>query len=148
MTDNRLPDGVEALGPIESRFDEALTFGALDFLAALHPKHNPVRLAPPAPGLEDRRVEVTGPPEAKMAINALNSGGRVWLADSEDANTQVRLSEGQVVSRELVEPIVAEELAALGGPDSHADGRQLFEAVVLSDDFEDFLTLPAHAEMP
>jgi malate synthase len=37
--------------------------------------------------LEDRRVEITGPTEAKMAINALNSGARVWLADLEDANT-------------------------------------------------------------
>jgi malate synthase len=35
----------------------------------------------------DRRVEITGPTERKMAINALNSGARVWLADLEDANT-------------------------------------------------------------
>ena len=35
----------------------------------------------------DRRVEITGPPEPKMAINALNSGAKVWLADLEDANT-------------------------------------------------------------
>jgi malate synthase A len=37
--------------------------------------------------LVDRRVEITGPPEPKIAINALNSGARVWLADLEDANT-------------------------------------------------------------
>ena len=37
--------------------------------------------------LVDRRVEITGPPEPKMAINALNSGAKVWLADLEDANT-------------------------------------------------------------
>jgi malate synthase len=43
------------------------------------------RVAPPAPGLEDRRVEITGPPERKMTVNALNSGARVWLADFEDA---------------------------------------------------------------
>ena len=35
----------------------------------------------------DRRVEITGPTERKMTINALNSGARVWLADLEDANT-------------------------------------------------------------
>ena len=35
----------------------------------------------------DRRVEITGPTERKMAINALNSGAKVWLADLEDANT-------------------------------------------------------------
>ncbi|MDG4825630.1 malate synthase A [Asanoa sp. WMMD1127] len=43
------------------------------------------RVAPPAPGLVDRRVEITGPPERKMTVNALNSGARVWLADFEDA---------------------------------------------------------------
>ncbi|WP_433089509.1 malate synthase A [Dactylosporangium sp. CA-052675] len=43
------------------------------------------RVAPPAPGLEDRRVEITGPPERKMTVNALNSGAKVWLADFEDA---------------------------------------------------------------
>ncbi|WBB68534.1 malate synthase A [Micromonospora sp. WMMD812] len=45
------------------------------------------RVAPPAPGLVDRRVEITGPTDAKMTINALNSGAKVWLADHEDANT-------------------------------------------------------------
>jgi malate synthase len=39
------------------------------------------------PGLEDRRVEITGPTDPKMAINALNSGARVWLADLEDATS-------------------------------------------------------------
>jgi malate synthase len=45
------------------------------------------RVAGPAPGLVDRRVEITGPTERKMAINALNSQALVWLADLEDANT-------------------------------------------------------------
>ncbi|MDQ0635516.1 malate synthase [Arthrobacter pascens] len=45
------------------------------------------RVAPPAPGLEDRRVEITGPVDKKMTINALNSGARVWLADMEDSST-------------------------------------------------------------
>ncbi|MCX4695355.1 malate synthase A [Streptomyces sp. NBC_01408] len=43
------------------------------------------RVAPPAPGLTDRRVEITGPPERRMAVNALNSGAQVWMADFEDA---------------------------------------------------------------
>ncbi|MBQ1023591.1 malate synthase A [Micromonospora sp. C95] len=43
------------------------------------------QVAAPAPGLEDRRVEITGPPDRKMTINALNSGAKVWLADFEDA---------------------------------------------------------------
>src|SRR5437899_3729244 len=48
--------------------------------------------------LLDRRVEITGPPERKMAINALNSGARVWLADLEDANSPTwdNLVTGQV----------------------------------------------------
>ncbi|WAL64386.1 malate synthase A [Amycolatopsis cynarae] len=45
------------------------------------------QVAPPAPGLEDRRVEITGPTDRKMTVNALNSGARVWLADFEDATS-------------------------------------------------------------
>lgn len=44
-------------------------------------------VAAPAPGLEDRRVEITGPTDPKMTINALNSGACVWLADQEDATS-------------------------------------------------------------
>ena len=39
--------------------------------------------APPAPGLEDRRVEITGPPDRKMVVNALNSGAKTFMADFE-----------------------------------------------------------------
>jgi malate synthase len=39
--------------------------------------------APPGPGLEDRRVEITGPPDRKMVINALNSGAKTFMADFE-----------------------------------------------------------------
>jgi malate synthase len=42
-------------------------------------------VAPPPPDLDDRRVEITGPAEPKMLINALNSGARVFMADFEDA---------------------------------------------------------------
>jgi malate synthase len=61
----------------------------LDFLpATAHIREDTSwRVAPPAPGLEDRRVEITGPTDRKMTINALNSGANVWLADFEDANT-------------------------------------------------------------
>ena len=57
-----------------------------DFL----PETESVRLggwtAPEAPkALADRRVEITGPVERKMMINALNSGARVFMADLEDA---------------------------------------------------------------
>jgi malate synthase len=39
--------------------------------------------APPAPGLEDRRVEITGPTDRKMVINALNCGAKTFMADFE-----------------------------------------------------------------
>jgi len=62
------------------------------------------RVPPPPPGLEDRRVEITGPTEPKMAINALNCGANVWLADLEDANTPHwrNVVGGQVVLRDAV----------------------------------------------
>ena len=43
------------------------------------------RVAGAGPGLEDRRVEITGPTDRKLTLNALNSGAKVWLADHEDA---------------------------------------------------------------
>jgi len=48
--------------------------------------------------LQDRRVEITGPTDRKMLINALNSGARVFMADFEDANspTWSNLVDGQV----------------------------------------------------
>ena len=45
------------------------------------------RVAPLAPGLADRRVEITGPTDRKMVVNALNSGAKVFMADFEDSNT-------------------------------------------------------------
>ncbi|MFE1441635.1 malate synthase A [Streptomyces sp. NPDC058739] len=44
------------------------------------------KVAPSPAALDDRRVEITGPTDRKMTINALNSGARVWLADFEDAS--------------------------------------------------------------
>jgi malate synthase len=56
------------------------------------------RVAPPAPGLADRRCEITGPTSRKMTINALNSGARVWMADFEDATapTWFNIVDGQL----------------------------------------------------
>ncbi len=45
------------------------------------------RVAPPPRDLSDRRVEITGPVDRKMMINALNSGARVFMADFEDATS-------------------------------------------------------------
>ncbi|RNL86172.1 malate synthase A [Halostreptopolyspora alba] len=83
------PRRQELLAERERR-QERISAGAdLDFL----PETRNVRedpswtVAPPAPGITDRRIEITGPTDQKMTINALNSGAKVWLADFEDANT-------------------------------------------------------------
>jgi malate synthase len=100
--------------------DRVLTRPALEFVARLHRKFNPVReqllarrrerqstiergasldfltetaairdsdwrVASAPRDLDDRRVEITGPVDRKMMINALNSGARVFMADLEDA---------------------------------------------------------------
>jgi malate synthase len=67
------------------------------------------QVPPPPPGLVDRRVEITGPTEPKMAINALNCGANVWLADLEDANTPHwrNVVGGQVVLRDAVRRTLA-----------------------------------------
>jgi malate synthase len=56
------------------------------------------KIAPIPPDLQDRRVEITGPVDRKMIINALNSGAKVFMADFEDATspTWANLVEGQV----------------------------------------------------
>ncbi|EFM18292.1 MULTISPECIES: malate synthase A [Pantoea] len=55
--------------------------------------------------LEDRRVEITGPPDRKMVINALNSNVKVFMADFEDSLSPEwsKLMEGQLTLREAVQ---------------------------------------------
>ena len=57
-----------------------------DFLTATRDvRESNWRVAPTPPDLLDRRVEITGPVDRKMMINAMNSGARVFMADFEDA---------------------------------------------------------------
>jgi malate synthase len=75
---------------------------SLDFLPETAPIRSAEWQVAQAPAdLLDRRVEITGPTDPKMAINALNSGAKVWLADLEDSNTPhwKNVVEGQVVLR-------------------------------------------------
>jgi malate synthase len=83
------PRRAELLAARETRQVEISAGGTLDFLPGTRQiRDDPAwRVTSPAPGLVDRRVEITGPTERKMTINALNSGADVWLADFEDANT-------------------------------------------------------------
>jgi malate synthase len=101
MSDVLTPDAIEFLERLHREFEprrrelldarrhqaaRVAAGDALDFL----PETADVRsadwsVAPAPPDLEDRRVEITGPAEAKMTINALNSGAKVFMADFEDA---------------------------------------------------------------
>ncbi len=70
-----------------------------DFLAATRAvREGDWRVAPAPRALENRRVEITGPTDRKMIINALNSGASTFMADFEDANTPTwqNMVEGQV----------------------------------------------------
>ncbi|GAA3358018.1 malate synthase A [Streptomyces antimycoticus] len=78
----------ELLARRAERRAEIARTSTLDFLPeTAHIRDDPDwRVAPAPPALEDRRVEITGPTDRKMTINALNSGAKVWLADFEDAS--------------------------------------------------------------
>lgn len=107
---------ITAAPPAEDRLVEILSPQALAFVAELHgrfgARRNDLlraraerqppsgfleetreireadwRVAPPRTDYEDRRVEITGPTDRKLVINALNSGARGFMADFEDANS-------------------------------------------------------------
>jgi malate synthase len=71
------------------RRQQAIDSGVLpDFLPeTLSVRESNWKVAPIPADLADRRVEITGPVERKMIINALNSGARVFMADFEDSNS-------------------------------------------------------------
>ena len=60
------------------------------------------RVAPIPADLQDRRVEITGPTDRKMVINALNSGAKVFMTDFEDSNSPTwdNLVRGQINLRD------------------------------------------------
>jgi malate synthase len=63
------------------------------------------KVAPIPADLQDRRVEITGPVERKMVINALNSGAKVFMADFEDSLSPVweAVVQGQINMRDAVD---------------------------------------------
>jgi malate synthase len=76
-----------------------------DFLPETrHIREGDWKIAPVPDDLQDRRVELTGPPDIKMTINALNSGAKTWMADFEDANcpTWRNMLESQFNLREAI----------------------------------------------
>ncbi|GAA4672421.1 malate synthase A [Streptomyces chumphonensis] len=88
----------ELLARRAERRAEIARTSTLDFLPeTAHIRDGDWRVAPAPAALEDRRVEITGPTDRKMTINALNSGAKVWLADFEDASapTWANVVDGQ-----------------------------------------------------
>ena len=77
-----------------------------DFLAETRDiRESDWQVVPTPADLQDRRVEITGPVDRKMVINALNSGARVFMADFEDANSPTWSNnlEGQINLRDAAE---------------------------------------------
>lgn len=84
----------------QKRFDAGET---PDFLAETrHTREGDWKVAPIPADLQDRRVEITGPVDRKMIVNALNSGAKVFMADFEDASSPVwaNMVEGQINLRD------------------------------------------------
>jgi malate synthase len=78
----------ELLAARRERDAELARGGTLDFLAETRElREDEWRVAEPPRDFLDRRVEITGPTDRKLVINALNSGARAFMADFEDANT-------------------------------------------------------------
>ena len=108
------PDALLFLADLERRFgrarrnmleyrqdrQERFDYGELpDFLPETeHVRNSMWEVAPIPPALRDRRVEITGPVDRKMMINALNSGAKMFMADFEDANSPTwdNVIEGQI----------------------------------------------------
>ncbi|MFI1094463.1 malate synthase A [Streptomyces sp. NPDC020917] len=81
------PRRAELLERRARRRAEIARTATLDFLPeTAHVRDGDWQVAPAPAALQDRRVEITGPTDRKMTINALNSGARIWLADFEDAS--------------------------------------------------------------
>src|ERR1041385_8686559 len=103
----RRNEALQARQDRQSRFDA----GELpDFLPATkHIREADWTCAPIPKDLQDRRVEITGPTDRKMVINALNCGAKMFMADFEDANspTWQNMVEGQVNLRDAIRRRIA-----------------------------------------
>ena len=89
------------------------------------------RVAAAPPDLENRRVEITGPVERKMMINALNSGAQVFMADFEDANSPTwdNLMRGHINLQDVVNRTISY---------TNTDGKQY----VLKDEIATLMVRP------
>ena len=85
----------------QERFDDGEMPSQL--LETQHVRNSVWEVAPCPPALQDRRVEITGPVDRKMMINALNSGAKIFMADFEDASSPTfeNMMSGQVNMRDF-----------------------------------------------
>jgi len=115
LTDQFRPR-VEALLAARAERQEAINKGEMpDFLAETQSiRESEWRVCAIPDDLRDRRVEITGPTDRKMIINALNSGAKVFMADCEDSLTPTwdNVIQGQVNLRDAVNRTI--ELNAKG----------------------------------
>lgn len=98
---------LEARAVRQAFFDSG---GVPDFLPdTIHIRQADWQVAPIPADLQDRRVEITGPVDRKMIINALNSGAKVFMADFEDASspTWSNMLDGQVNLKDAVEGTIS-----------------------------------------
>ena len=93
-------DLLEARKVRQSEFDSGSKPDFLEETESI--RHGDWKVSPPPSDIADRRVEITGPTERKMMINALNSGARVFMADCEDSSTPTwdNVLEGQINIRD------------------------------------------------
>jgi malate synthase len=98
---------------------------SLDFLPETkHIRDGDWTCASIPPDLRDRRVEITGPTDRKMVINALNSGAKMFMADFEDANSPTwrNMVEGQINLRDAIRRTIS--FTAPGGTTSMSSARK------------------------
>src|SRR5579875_3776350 len=106
------PRRVELLQLRKKRQEEIDNGKLPDFLPETkHIRNGDWTIAPLPEDLQDRRVEITGPTDRKMVINALNSGAKLFMADFEDATspTWENIVEGQINLRDAVNRTISFE---------------------------------------
>src|ERR1700730_17702488 len=99
------PTRKQLLANRATRLKELRAGKSLDFLPeTAEVRAKEWKVAPIPAHLKDRRVEITGPVDRKMIINALHSGANVFMADFEDSNSPTwrNLIEGQLNLRDAV----------------------------------------------
>src|SRR5437868_5845160 len=104
------PRRVECLRRREERQVRLNAGESLDFLSATkHIRDGDWTCASISADLRDRRVEITGPTDRKMVINALNSDAKMFMADFEDANspTWPNMIEGQINLRDAIRRVIS-----------------------------------------